>query len=234
MKTKRLALSLGMVSALGVLSGSDRLVAQEIPVEPAPETPQELPETPTESTEPDGPRFTCQSVNGQPTVMYAPKSQPSQAYPWAVPEDMGSAWPAERRCNEISRRLEEYRPDGLLELSTSVENGYNIVCVTTEATPSCRIVFTVPPGQDPQVTRDSVFNNLVLADQGNSTEGVVTFTEDGNILEDINDVLGLPSSGNARQSTGRDINLRPFLDPADGGTGTRLAPTGRTLNPDNF
>lgn len=182
-------------------------------------------------------RFTCESQNGQPTVMYAPVSRPGELYAWATPEDMGSAWPAERRCQEISRRLEMYRPDGLLELQTGRENGYNTVCVTTEADASCRIVFTVPSGQDPVVTRDRVFDNLVLADQGQTTDGVTTFAEGDNLLDDISEVLGFPTGGR-RTTTQRmtgGINLQPFLDPADGGTGAQLNPSrGRQLNPNNF
>jgi hypothetical protein len=165
--------------------------------------------------------------------MYAPKSQPGEMYAWATPEDMGSAWPAERRCGEISRRLEAYRPDGLLELQTGRENGYNTVCVTTEAVPSCRIVFTVPQGQNPAVTRDRVFDNLVLADQGQVTEGVNTFVEGGSILDDLSDVLGIPARRTTTSSG--DINLQPFLDSADGGTGAQLnLNSDRQLNPDNF
>jgi hypothetical protein len=189
-------------------------------------------EAPTSSA---SPRFSCALDNGRYTVMYSPESQPDQQYAWAVPEDMGVAWPAERRCNVISDRLESYRPDGLIELQTGLENGYNTVCVTTEAVSSCRIVFTVPPGQDPVVTRDSVFNNLVLADQGSSTEGVTTFTDgESSILDQIGEVLGGVAQPGRSRSSG--INLRPFLDQNDGGTGAQLTGgnAGQPLNPDNF
>ncbi|HSM82675.1 MAG TPA: COP23 domain-containing protein [Nodosilinea sp.] len=209
-----------------------------------PETPSTPPEnTPAEPTEGEttadnAPRFSCQMYQGQHTVMYSPDSQPGQAYPWAVPQDLGSAWPAERRCAEISARLERYRPDGLLALETAVENGYNTVCVTTESTPGCRIVFTVPPGQDATLTRDRVFDNLTVADRGDQTQGVTTFTGGGggSTLEQIGNILGLPSTAGApRRSSG--IDLKPFLDPADGGTGARLTgggSAGRPLNPDAF
>lgn len=185
-------------------------------------------------------RFTCEYVNGQYTVMYHPASQADQMYAWATPTEMGGGWTPERRCAEISRRLEFYRPDGLQELSTSVENGYDIVCVTTQADPTCRIVFTVPPGQDPQITRDRVFENLTVADAGQRTDSVVTFTDNGStdflgrIGDALNLNLNLPSG---RRESG--INLRPFLDPADGGTGARLqngvaVPSGRRLNTDGF
>lgn len=207
----------------------------------------QTPESPTTGGTPENvpaeadtaPRFTCQVQDGQYTVMYAPTSQPGQVYPWAVPQDLGSAWPAERRCAEISARLERYRPDGLLALETSVENGYNIVCVTTEATPGCRIVFTVPPGQDPMLTRDRVFDNLAVADRGDQTQGVTTFTGgNSDVLGQIGNILGLPSaSGGNLPSRSQGINLKPFLDSTDGGTGARLSgggPAGRPLNPDAF
>lgn len=185
-------------------------------------------------------RFTCQFQDGEYRVMYSPESQPGQMYPWAAPGDMGGGWSAERRCIEISRRLEEYRPDGLLELRTSVENGYDIVCATTEQDSLCRIVFTVPEGQDPVVTRDRVFENLAVANSGQSTTAVSTFTGDrgAQILDTISRDLGinLPSLPGTRNSSGTSaINLRPFLDPADGGTGTQLqSSTPAILNPDDF
>ena len=196
----------------------------------------------TDSTEAaetaDVPRFTCQMHNGQYTVMYSPASEPTQAYPWAVPGDMGSNWPAQRRCSEISGRLESYRPDGLLELQTGVENGYNTVCVTTESISNCRIVFTVPEGQDPVITRDQVFENLTLADAGEQTQGVSTFTGgDSDVLGQIGEILGTTPSTSSPSVISTGINLKPFLAPDDGGTGTQLtrgASTGRSLNPDNF
>lgn len=197
--------------------------------------------TPDPSTPPSitsGTRFSCQTTNGQYTVMYAPESQPGKLYAWATPTALGGGWSPDRRCNEISRRLEFYRPDGLLEMQTGTENGYNTVCVTTQRNAACRIVLTVPPGQDPLATRDRVFENLTVADSGQETNAVNTFQEGGNILlNQIGEVLNLPGVGQAR-SNARSIQLRPFLDQADGGTGTRLqessAPSNRRLNPDQF
>ncbi|WP_448561077.1 COP23 domain-containing protein [Trichothermofontia sp.] len=189
------------------------------------------------------PRFTCQFYNGQYTVMYHPESQPDQAYPWATPSALGGGWSPERRCNEISRRLEFYRPDGLMELRTAIENNYNTVCVTTQQNPACRIVLTVPPGQNPEITRDLVFQNLTVADSGQATQAVTTFVEGqetNGLINQIGNLLNinLPTSNgngatrpreNIRTATG-DINLRPFLDRQDGGTGTYLQ-GGIRLNP---
>lgn len=193
--------------------------------------------TPTVS----GTRFACQVVNGQYTVMYQPESQPGQQYPWAVPSAMGGGWDPARRCSEITRRLESYRPDGLQEMQTGFENGYNTVCVTTQRVPGCRIVLTVPPGQDAISTRDRVFQNLTIADSGQQTQGVNTFVSGnrGGILGEaarwLN--LGIPGASSS-SSVSSSINLRPFLDRADGGTGQflrkRAISPGRRLNPNNF
>jgi len=194
------------------------------------------------TTTASGTRFACEMVSGQYTVMYRPESQTSQSYPWAVPSNMGGGWDANRRCAEISRRLESYRPDGLLEMKTGAENGYNTVCVTTEKVSSCRIVLTVPNGQDPTSTRDRVFQNLTVADSGQQTQGVNTYVGGGS--NGILDQIGRAIRGlsNTSQSTrGSDgINLRPFLDRRDGGTGEQLkrgaanTSSPRRLNPGNF
>ncbi len=182
-------------------------------------------------------RFSCQLQNGQYSVMYHPRSQPNQSFPWAIPSTLGGGWNSERRCNEISQRLESYRPDGLQELRTAVANNYNTICVTTQENPSCRIVLTVPPDQDPVSTRDRVFQNLTTADSGQQTEGVNTFVG-GQPTNEIGQLFKL-GGGNNRRVASNSIKLRPFLDQADGGTGTRLqggvpTQTSPRLNPHNF
>lgn len=199
-----------------------------------------------EAPEPVSSRFTCEIQDGEYIVMYRPKSEPGQAYPWAVPTEMGGGWTPERRCETISARLEEYRPDGLVELRTDIENGYNTVCATTEENLDlCRIVFTVPTGQDPVATRDAVFSNITLADAGTDTSAVNTFMGSSRLpnvdllRSDIGDdeILGAVGEILSSRSTRRADNgiyLKPYLDPADGGTGAYLNQTGQPLNPDNF
>ncbi|NEP18273.1 MAG: hypothetical protein F6J97_15440, partial [Leptolyngbya sp. SIO4C1] len=138
-------------------------------------------------------------------------------------------------------RLERYRPEGLQELRTGIENGYDTVCATTEQNPDlCQIVFTVPPGQNAIATRDRVFENLTLADGGTATSGVNTFAagDSTDILGQLGNVLGGLSSSSFRSD---GIDLTPYLDAADGGTGELLQggvssgeATGRRLNPERF
>jgi hypothetical protein len=164
-------------------------------------------------------RFMCESFNNQSIVTYHPIDRPGDKYPWAVPTTMG-AWDASKRCTEIARRLEDYRKDGLQELRTDVKNNYDTVCVTTEKNSECRIVFTVPKGQDAIATRDSVFSNLSMADGGQQTTGVSTFADGGNNnipgIGSIGSNTPTPSSSQPKSS----IDLRPFLSSNDGGTET--------------
>ena len=188
-------------------------------------------------------RFSCQPVNGEYTVVYQPESEPGKYFAWAKPAQLGGGWSPQKRCYEIARRLESYRPDGLQEMTTGVENSYNTVCVTTQKVPACRIVFTVPDGQDPVATRDRVFDNLTVADSGQQTDAVNTYTSRGddgidNLLNRGREILG---NGVSRPNS-KNINLRPFLDRNDGGTGSQLQGgvslqrnnSSTQLNPANF
>jgi hypothetical protein len=195
-------------------------------------------------------RFDCQQQNGEYTVMYQPQSRPGQFYAWATPRTMGGGWNTERRCQTIAQRLELYRRDGLLELQTGVENNQNVICATTEANSRCRIVLTIPPEKDPYVIRNSVFQNLTTADNGEQTSGVNTYSNrpgNGSEAEQIYNV-GQTIFGGKKQtvsSSKSPISLKPFLDKADGGTASSLKngirinrsqvkPANGRLNPDKF
>lgn len=178
----------------------------------------------------DDSRFSCEYTNNQYTVMYRPQSQPDIAYPWAIPGKLGGGWSAQKRCQEISRRLETYRPDGLRELGITQKNNNQILCVTTDQDRSCRIVLTVPPGKDPVSTRNLVFYNLVQANKGEATEGVKTFvgnSDTTDLVYDLAQIFNTNPQPTTRpvSSDSAPINLRPFLDAEDGGTGKELKPS---------
>jgi hypothetical protein len=176
--------------------------------------------TSTSTTRDRGVRFSCRSYNGNYTVMYNPEAFPGEYFPWATPRNLGGGWDAQRRCNAIAERLESYRPDGLVELKSAVENGENTICVTTDARPACRIVLTVPRNQDPDVVRNGIFQNLVTADNGDQTTAVNTFTGRGGDLTNIGQIFGVKKPASSSKAP---INLKPFLAPADGGTGAKLS-----------
>jgi len=219
--------------ALIMLSLGISPIAAQIPIETEPSnSPTEV--KPNQSPQPVTARFSCQYKDGQYTVMYQPKSRPGQFFAWAVPSAMGGGWAPDRRCNEISRRLEQYRPDGLIEMRTSTENSYNVICATSEKNNACRIVLTVPVGADPNTIRDRVFGNLTTADSGQTTVGVNTFVEGSSSLAGLAGLLGRqPMRTNSYRADG--IDLKPYLDPADGGTGAQLGSSrGLRFKPNNF
>jgi hypothetical protein len=206
-----------------------------------------IPTATTSTTVNSNTRFSCQYNNGQPTVMYQPESQPGQYFAWAAPQTLGNGWDSQKRCQAIASRLELYRPDGLQELQIAVENNENIICVTTESQPSCRILLTVPRGKDPYTTRNSVFQNLTTADSGQQTTAVNTYTNRNRGNGDSLFNLGrtLIGGNNQVSSSKKGINLKPYLDPQDGGTGGKLGNTRgirrnsqrqspNRLNPGNF
>lgn len=194
---------------------------------------------PTSTTVDSSTRFSCQYYNGRYTVMYQPQSQAGQFFAWAAPQALGGGWTAQNRCEAIANRLELYRPDGLQELQIGRQNNENIICVTTETNPSCRILLTVPRDKDPSAIRSSVFNNLSSADEGQQTTAVNTYTNSnrGESNQLFNLGRSLLGGGNNRVSSSRNgINLKPFLDPQDGGTASKLrngVSIGRQSQPQN-
>lgn len=243
----RLSLGLLPLTLAGIVTtaqaAEERSTPDDVVVDTTSQTPTSTPSSPstppTATTSADtNRRFACELANGEYTVMYHPESRPGQPYAWATPSTLGGGWSAERRCGEISRRLEAYRPDGLLEMRTGLENGYNTICVTTQNVPACRIVLTVPPGQNPTDTRDRVFQNLSVADSGQQTQGVNTYTGGGleSVIGQIGQALDIKMPSLEPAPIDDAINLRPFLDRADGGTGEKLGrvKSAPRLNPGRF
>ncbi|NEP11027.1 MAG: hypothetical protein F6J92_35555 [Symploca sp. SIO1A3] len=127
-----------------------------------PVTTEEIPNTTEEI--PKNTQFTCELINGQYTVMYTPEGQSVYTSDWLTlkPEAsdfFGDAWSPQKRCQTISQRLELYRHDGFLQLRASTENGYDIVCMTTEQNPNCRIVFTLAPSEDAVLMVEQIVEN---------------------------------------------------------------------------
>jgi hypothetical protein len=80
-------------------------------------------------------------------------------------------------------------------------------------------VLTVPVGESPELVRDRIFQNLVVADNGQATQGVYTLVNNRSGDDLIQDIFGIRHPSRQRSN---GINLKPFLHPQDRGTGTRL------------
>ncbi|MBD2139564.1 hypothetical protein H6F32_18835 [Anabaena sp. FACHB-1237] len=216
--------SLGLSLLLSSFTVSAQVVVPTIPSGSSTTVPTGSTTVPTGSTANNSTRFSCQFYNGKHTVMYQPQSRPGQYFAWAAPQALGGGWDTQKRCEAIASRLELYRPDGLQELQIAAENRENIICVTTQTVPSCRILLTVPRGKDPYAVRSSVFDNLAAADNGQETIAVNTYgNRNPGGVQGIYNIGQSVLGGNNRVSNSRSgINLKPYLDPKDGGTGSNL------------
>lgn len=235
-----LSISLFMGNSVA-FAQSDSVVVPTVPSGSTTTVPSGSPTNipPTSTTPVDSSaRFSCQNYNGQYTVMYQPQSRQGQFFAWAAPQGLGGGWTAQSRCEAIANRLELYRPDGLQELRIARENNENIICVTTEANPGCRILLTVPRNKDPQTIRSSIFSNLASADNGQQTTAVNTYANrgQGGVNELYNLGRTILGGNNQANSSRNGINLKPFLAREDGGTATNLrngVSIGRQYPPQN-
>ena len=113
-------------------------------------------------------------------------------------------WPPHRRCEEIARRLEIFRSDGLLELYSTIDTQLqqHLICARTKNSgPVCELLVTLKPGADPD-------EELYRMSQSLIPESNVKNNPQGNI-----------SSSSQSNSTDRSqplvVDLRPFLSEED-------------------
>lgn len=113
------------------------------------------------------------------TVMYHKNKQNSQ--PWLkMVTTLGGNWTPSERCQEIARRLEMYREDGLLALTyRSDPNTPNqqVICAKTKKSgENCPLVITLNPGADGYETMREMTTALTGGDGVyQSSDGKTTY-----------------------------------------------------------
>jgi hypothetical protein len=167
-------------------------------------------------------RFSCETQAGRPTVMYAPVSQPGNLYAWATPEDMGAAWPAERRCAEIARRLETVSSRWLARAANGPrERLQHRLCHHRSRRQLSHRIHRARGARRRSPPAIASSTTWCWPIKGQTTEGVTTFAEGDSLLDEIGNVLGFPDwqlSG-ARSLARAALISSPFWIAADGGTG---------------
>lgn len=98
------------------------------------------------------------------TVMYRQNKKKSQ--PWLkMVTTLGGNWTPLERCQEIARRLEMYREDGLLELTyrsdPNTPNQEVICAITKKSGEQCPLVITLNPGADGYETLREMSASLI-------------------------------------------------------------------------
>jgi len=134
--------------------------------------------------------FSCQTNAGVPTTMA--RTRRGEVLPiirWKY--DGFRDWSPEQRCQEISRRFQQYNELGELNyLTTGMMNSQKVICTTSHPQGGCRnLLLTVRPGANPRQTLLDL-----LAVRSRSSAGPVSET-DGRIYISIDDLIE-----NARQS----------------------------------
>lgn len=103
------------------------------------------------------------------TVMYRNDTQKS---PWLkIATTMGSNWTPAERCQEVARRLEIYRQDGLTQLTYRPDPGtpnQPVICAKTKISgDNCPLLITLKPNANPYLTLKYMTETLTA---GRSTD----------------------------------------------------------------
>ncbi len=104
--------------------------------------------------------FTCSQIEGVPATVVQTSKGDVPVIKWVSNYFVNSGWTAERRCNEVSARFQEYHSQGKLKyLTTGIKNGQNVVCVTQQDKGSCEdLLFTLKAGSNPGKTLERLLD----------------------------------------------------------------------------
>lgn len=103
--------------------------------------------------------FSCQTHAGVPTTMaHTHRGEVLPIIRWKY--DGFRGWSPEQRCQEVSRRFQEYNQRGeLVYLTTGWMNGQHVICTASYNRGPCRnLLLTVRPGVSPNRTLQDLFN----------------------------------------------------------------------------
>lgn len=107
--------------------------------------------------------FVCGNSGGQPaTILQRPEKSGGSVtvIKWVSNSFSESGFDAQRRCEQVSERFQQYHKTGMLKyLTTGIINRQPVICVTNRLGGDCArelpnngLLFTVRPGTDPRDT----------------------------------------------------------------------------------
>ncbi len=96
-------------------------------------------------------QFFCGNLNNQPATQVNSPRGTITVIRWNSDYFSGSGWTPQRRCEEVSKRFQEYYTKGELKfLTTGKMNNQSVVCVTYKEKANCTgLLFTLKPTSDP-------------------------------------------------------------------------------------
>jgi hypothetical protein len=106
------------------------------------------------------PTFSCAQNLGAPTTMVYGPNGAKPFIRWTSSQFSASGWSPERRCMEVSKRLQDAKErNALAFITTGNMNGLPVICTAREKGGSCDVLlYTLKPGQDPVLTLRSLLN----------------------------------------------------------------------------
>lgn len=99
--------------------------------------------------------FWCAMSSGAPATLYQNRQGAVEPWIyWTSDAFSGSGYTPERRCQEVSSRLETYRRNRQLQFITVGRmNNQNVICTASQVNGRCeKLIYTLKAGQDPIAT----------------------------------------------------------------------------------
>ena len=139
--------------------------------------------------------FACDNIGGVPTTIASTTRGDIPLLNWDSSYFTSTTYTPQQRCEITASRFEKGYQNGLKYLTTGMQNGLDVICMTSTNGGSCEeVLLTLKPEDDPQQTLLALFN-----------------TRTGSSSQPLNE-----SSANARQF----IDLEKYLETAS----TTVAP----------
>ncbi|PSF31687.1 hypothetical protein C7H19_22375 [Aphanothece hegewaldii CCALA 016] len=108
-------------------------------------------------------KYSCINLGGIPRTIVDTKRGKIEMIVWKS-KYFGPEWPAERRCQEVTQRFQEFSDAGNLKyVTTGKMNSYNIICVGDKRVSGyeCRkngLLITLQPNDSPTAVMNELFN----------------------------------------------------------------------------
>lgn len=105
--------------------------------------------------------FKCEMIQGVPTTVGISPKWENQSRPfmrWSSDKFGPSGWTPQKRCQEVTRRLNQSFFEGGTYITHGIMNGFPIICTTNKAGKECnQLLFTLPRGSDPELILEDLF-----------------------------------------------------------------------------
>jgi hypothetical protein len=161
--------------------------------------------------------YKCLTLKGQPTTVVDTARGRISLIVWQSGFFSSGGWTPERRCQEVSNRLQNYENTrNLRYISTGTLNGYNIICVAEKREATDRensyrcqnngLILTLENKDDPNQVMRELFNLAARAGGGPITRGgkptkvMIDLEEFLDKAEPIENVSISPDSKNTTES----------------------------------